>query len=135
MEAYNIYGMTDLPASGLKTLNRSWNNAAGIEALKGCESSGYDKRQRAYLIRKESPTLSWVLKGSEEEPILNPCFVIRNWGSQSPAELKIDGKKISQGSGFRQGIIRDTDGSLTMIIWIRHESFQPVKYQIRQSTR
>jgi hypothetical protein len=131
MEAYNIYGMTDLPASSLKTLNRSWNNPAGITILKGCESAGYDKRQRAYLIEKESDAFTFILEGSEHEPILNPCFVIKNWGSNKAAELKINGKKITQETNFRQGIIRDTDGTRTMIIWIRQESDGVVKYKIQ----
>ncbi|HEC43311.1 MAG TPA: LamG domain-containing protein [Bacteroides sp.] len=132
-EAYNIYGMTNLPASDLKMLNRSWNSAAAITDLNRCESSGYDKRQRAYLINKESDGFSFSLQGSETEPIVNPCFVIKDWGSQSLADLEINGEKIIPDRNFRQGIIRDTDGTETMIIWIRQESLQPVNYKIQSS--
>ena len=130
MEACNIYGMTNLPAAELKTLNRSWNSPAAIEDLKGCQCTGYDKRQRAYPVKRESDRLSFSLNGSQETPVLNPCFVITGWGGQSPARLEIDGKAQVPGPNFRQGIIRDTDGTETMIVWVRQQSYQPLRYGI-----
>ena len=130
MEAYNIYGLTDLPAADLTMLNRSWNFPPAIAHLNGGRSNGFDPRQKAYLLTRESKRLFFVLKGSKENPIYNPCFVIRGWGSSSPAHLKIDGQAQVRGPNFRQGIIRDTDGTQTMIIWVRQQSFQPVKYEI-----
>ena len=130
MEAYNIYGMTDLPAARLKTLNLSWNSPAAIADLNGCQSTGYDKRQRAYPARRESDRLSFRLNGSEETPVLNPCFVIAAWGGPSSAHLEINGKAQVPGPNFRQGIIRDTDGTQTMIIWVRQQSNQPLQYEI-----
>jgi len=44
--------------------------------------------------------------------------------------LKIGGQAQVPGPDFRQGIIRDTDGTETMVIWVRQRSFQPVKYAI-----
>jgi hypothetical protein len=98
--------------------------------LNGCRSAGYDPRQRAYVLSRESERLSFGLNGSEESPILNPCFVIRGWGGPSPARLKIDGRAQVPGPDFRQGIIRDTDGTETMVIWVRQRSFLPLKYEI-----
>jgi len=130
MEAYNIYGLTDLPAADLRTLNRSWNSAPAVGDLNGCRSAGYDQRQRAYVMVRESERLSFGLNGSEENPILNPCFVIRSWGGPSPARLNIDGRAQIPGPDFRQGIIRDADGTETMIIWVRQRSSQPLRYEI-----
>jgi hypothetical protein len=130
MEAYNIYGLTDLPAAELKTLNRSWNFAPAIVDVNGCLTSGYDQRQRAYVMTKKLERLSFRLNGSEHNPILNPCFVIRAWGGSSPARLKIGGQVQVPGPNFRQGIVRDTDGTETMVIWVRQQSFQPEQYEI-----
>lgn len=130
MEAYNIYGLTDLPAADLRTLNRSWNSPPAIVDLNGCLSTGCDQRQKAYVMTRESERLSFGLNGSEENPILNPCFVIRGWGGPSPARLKIGGQAQVPGPDFRQGIIRDTDGTETMVIWVRQRSYQPLKYEI-----
>jgi hypothetical protein len=129
-EAYNIYGMTNLPVTELKILNRSWNSPPIIADLNGCESTRYDKRQKAYLIGKESDELSFNLNGSEKNPVMNPCFVIKDWGNQPVAHLEINGEKQVPDTNFRQGIIRDTDGTETMIIWIRQRSYKRISYKI-----
>jgi hypothetical protein len=129
-ELYNIYGITNLPATDLKDLNRSWNTPAKLITMNGGQGSAYDKRQRAYVIIKESDTFSFELDGSKENPIMNPCFVIKNWGAKPSAQMEIDGKKQVPGTNFRQGIIRDTDGTKTMIIWLRQTSYKRTGYKI-----
>jgi hypothetical protein len=129
-ELYNIYGITNLPAPELKILNRSWNTPPLLAEMTGGESSGYDKRQRAYTITKASDDISFKINGSGENPLLNPCFVIKNWGTKPIAYLKINDEKIVSGKNFRQGIIRDTDGTRTMIIWINQKSVEQVMYKI-----
>ena len=74
--------------------------------------------------------MSFRLEGSEESPILNPCFVIKNWGSDSKARIKINNKNLAAGGKIKQGIIRDTDGTETLIIWIEQKSFDKVLYNI-----
>jgi hypothetical protein len=131
-ELYNIYGMTNLPATELKTLNRSWNTPPLLTNMTGGESSGYDKRQRAFILKKESKNLSFKLNGSEENPILNPCVVIKNWGRKPISYLKMNDEKLVSAKDFRQGIIRDTDGTPTLILWIQQKSFEPVSYEIME---
>ena len=84
----------------------------------------------ASIILKESDKLSFKLNGSEKNPVMNPCFVIKNWGSYPLAYLEINGEKQVSDVNFRQGIIRDTDGTETMIIWINQKSFEQVCYNI-----
>ncbi len=57
-------------------------------------------------------------------------FVIRNWGGQAPARLKIDGRAQIPGPDYRQGLIRDTDSTETMIIWVRQRSSRPLHLEI-----
>jgi hypothetical protein len=130
VDMYNIYGITNLPATGLRDLNRSWNHAPVLSHISGAESKGYEKGQRAYVLSKRSTTVSFDLEGSEESPILNPCFIIKNWESDSKASIKIDNKNQSPVSKIRQGIIRDTDGTKTLIIWIEQKSYEKVFYSI-----
>ena len=66
--------------------------------ISGAESKGFEKGQRAYVFNKKSKTISFSLDGSEDNPILNPCFVIKNWESDSPARLMINGKKMDAGT-------------------------------------
>lgn len=129
-DMYNIYGMTDLPAAELKYLNRSWNMAPALSKVSGAENLGYEKGQRAYILRKQSKKVTFSLDGSEESPVLNPCFVIKNWESDRYARLMIDGKKVDAGIDVRQGIIRDTDGTRTLIIWIAQKSEKGFDYSI-----
>ena len=122
--------MTDLPATELKYLNRSWNYAPTLSEIMGAESNGYDKGQRAYVINKTSRKISFSLEGSEANTILNPCFVIKNWGSEKKANIRINGEKKNNVSNVKQGIIRDTDGTLTAIIWIEQKSEEKLTYSI-----
>jgi hypothetical protein len=131
-ELYNIYGMTNLPAADLKILNRSWNTPPPLTDMTGGASGGFDKRQRAYVMKKESRELSFKLDGSEEMPILNPCLVIQNWGRKPFAHLKMNDKNLVSDKNFRQGIIKDTDGTQTLVIWIRQKSLEPVSYTITE---
>ncbi len=128
-ELFNIYGMTDLPASELKTLNRSWNRPADMTSLKGGTGDGYDKRQRAYPINRVEDTITFSLAASEDNPVLNPCFVIKGWGSASVARVEINRKKQA-GRHLRQGIVRDSDGTRTLVIWLEQTATQLTQYKI-----
>jgi len=128
-ELYNIYGMTDLPARELRTLNRSWNTPAKLTSLKGGTSDGYDKRQRAYPITNKTDMITFGLAASEKSPVLNPCFVIKHWGAASAARVEIDGTRQT-GRAVRQGIIRDTDGTRTLVIRLKQTSTQKTHYKI-----
>ena len=130
MDMYNIYGITNLPAAELKDLNRSWNYAPALSNISGAESKGYEKGQRAYVMTKRSAKISFSLDGSEDSPILNPCFVIKNWGSDSKSRIKINSKNPAAGGKIKQGIIRDTDGTKTLIIWIEQKTADKVYYDI-----
>jgi hypothetical protein len=129
-DMYNIYGITDQPASELNCLNRSWNYAPALSKLTGGESDGYEKGQRAYVLTRRSKTITFILAGSEANPILNPCFVIRNWKSGGKSRVTINGEKVDESGIVRQGIIRDTDGTQTLVVWIRQKSESECEYQI-----
>ncbi len=129
-DMYNIYGITDQPATELKYLNRSWNFAPELSNIIGAESAGFDKGQRAYVFTRKSKKISFNLDGSEASPILNPCFVIKNWESDARARIRINGKEQDKGSTVRQGIIRDTDGTRTLVIWIGQKSVEKSTYAI-----
>jgi hypothetical protein len=124
-----MYGLTNRSAAELAPLARSWKQAPELAVLQGCSSEGYVKQERAYHLKAQSSTMSFKLQASKDSPVVNPCFVIKNWGSNNKAALKIEGKTINPGKNFRQGIIRDTDGTQTMIIWIKAESDEPMKLQ------
>jgi hypothetical protein len=124
-----MFGLTNQSAEQLAPLARSWRKAPKIVQTKGCSACGYEQQERAYRLTAQAPAMSFELQASKDSPVVNPCFVIKNWGGNNKASLKINGKTVEPGKDFRQGIIRDTDGTQTMIIWIKAESDEPMKLQ------
>ncbi len=110
-------------------LAKSWMQAPALTEVSGC-SGEYDKGQRAYVLTAESFPITFNLDCSKNSPMVNACFVIKGWGNKSVANLKIDGKQIESGSNFRQGLIRDTNGTQTMVIWIKYQSTSPESIEI-----
>ena len=128
-----IYGFTDQPASSLVSLARSWNQPPTLDKAQGCESKGYDQAQRAYRLAAKAKPISFTLRGSKDSPIHNPCFVIENWDSDRGSRVTINGKEVKVGKTFRQGIVRDTDGRRTMIIWLELESTSSTELGISEA--
>lgn len=127
---YLMYGLTNKPAVSLINLAKSWNMPASISEAAGCMSQGYVPQQRAYILTKTSASMSFRLLASEGRPVVNPCFVIKNWGGNRSAGVKIGGRPLSKGPDFRQGIVRDTDGTQTMVIWVKSEIIEDVRIAI-----
>jgi hypothetical protein len=126
-----IYGLTDKPISSLVPLGRSWNNPPKLTGVKGCIDRGYSMEQRAYQLIAKGRNISFTLDASGKSPIFNPCFVIRGWDSAAKADLMVNNKTIKSGKNFRQGIIRDTDGTQTLVIWIKAESAKPIRLTLK----
>ena len=125
-----LYGLTNKPAVELLALAKSWNFPAELKIQgKGFTSSGYDYKQRAYIIKcNAGKTLEFELSGSENSPMLNPAFVIKNWG-EGGARLKINGKKIKRGKNFRLGRRHTLEGS-DLIVWLKKESTKPIRISL-----
>ena len=130
-----IYGFTNKNARSLIPLARSWNHAPKVIHVKGAESIGYDKGQRSYVLKAEPGVtkISFALDASAKSPVVNPCFLVKNWGSNKKAYLSINGKTIPAGKKLRQGIIRDTAGSRALIIWIEYKSEEPTEFLILEN--
>jgi len=123
----SLQGLTDKPAKELALLAKSWLRAPSLD-LKGSGyiSRGYDKSERAYMIKcknsNESESLHFELLASKEHPIFNPAFVITGWG-QRDVTLKIDGSPVKQGREFRFGHRRNPN-SKDLIVWIKKETME-----------
>jgi hypothetical protein len=124
-----LEGMLNKNPQELTLLAKSWINSPSLTNMSGCTGL-YEKSQRAYLIKANSFPLSFALDCSESNPLDNACLVIKNWNDKSPAIVKINGVEQELGKNFRQGSIRDTDGSFTQIIWIEKESVIPIQLDI-----
>ena len=122
-------GMTNKTAEELVPLAKSWLNPAELEAKVGCSSEGYDPTQRAYVLTATGGPISVVLEASEDRPVVNPCFVVSNWGDAG-VSLEVDGVRVPRGKDFRFGrphMIKTYD----LIAWARIESSSPVAISLR----
>jgi len=133
--AATLYGMTDRPIEELVPLARSWNYPPQLKLLcTGFESKGYDKYQRAYVLtrtdKQATSALEFELAATEDSPVVNPAFVIENWGD-GEAALKLNGREIKRGKSFRYGRRRTLQGT-DLIVWIEKQSTTAVNIQLVQ---
>lgn len=128
----SLYGMNDEPFDLLIPLAKSWIQAPNLQVISGSvKSDGYDFSQRAYnLSCKDSnkPSTELVMEASLESPMVNGCFVIKNWGDEDPV-VEVDGLVLKNGNGCRIGKIRTLEGS-DLVLWIEKASTAPVKIAI-----
>ena len=118
-------GMSNKSAEELIPLAKSWLQPAELEVKSGCTSQGYDRAQRAYLLTATDSTISVLVKASEESPVINLAFVIKNWGD-ADVTLEIDGKEVKRGKDFRFGHRHHLEGS-DLIVWVKKDSTKPIK--------
>jgi hypothetical protein len=126
-------GMLDSEPEALISLASSWLNPPDVIPIRGCKSKGYDRPQRAYLLTAMKEDMALKVAASKKNPIVNPCFVISNWAKNSPAILAVDGKEMTPGPDVRQGVIRDTDGSWTLVVWFRMQATKPVDFVFKNN--
>jgi hypothetical protein len=124
-------GMSKLGAKELAPLARSWLQAPEIESLSDCRGQGYDPSQRAYVLCATGAAPSFRIAASAERPIVNPCFVVRNWNCEDNARLEINSAAQSGGRNFRQGIVRDPNGRPSLVVWLQHEATGPTTFTLR----
>jgi hypothetical protein len=128
-----MYGLTDKPITDLVPLARMWRNPPKIENTEGCRSEGYTMEERAYHLSAEKDALSFSVKADDSSPLVNPCFVVKNWSGDQKASLRINAKSVSSGKKFRQGLVRDTRGKPMLVTWVEMHTTKPVTIEICES--
>jgi hypothetical protein len=101
--------------ASLLPLYKSWKQPPGITALSGCTASAYDKETRCFPLVATQATMSVRVNASAANPVVNPCFTVRNWGGSGAAVVETTGAVASD---VRQGTIIDTDGTRTLVVWV-----------------
>jgi len=124
-----IMGLTNKPIEKLSPIARSWLQAPKIHIFGNAfGNTGYSRDQRAFIIKANrtdsGKTLEISITASEESPVVNPAFVVKDWG-QSAALLRINDKEIIRGKDFRLGHYNRLSGG-DLIVWIRKETTKPI---------
>jgi hypothetical protein len=119
-----MYGATKEDIGSLTPLARSWVHPPEIKIKSGAQEGIFDSTQRCYLIsnsgEEEIDKLVFTMMADKDSPIVNPAFVIKNWGDH-PAHLTVNGKKISEGKSFRSGQIRRIN-QFDLVVWLEAEA-------------
>lgn len=125
-----LTGMTNKSVGELIPLAKSWSNPAEIEVEQNISQAEYKPEERAYkmFLNEKVESLDFVLKGSDKSPIINPAFVIENWGDNE-VELKINGEVVNRGEDFRYGF-KDSLGSTDLVLWLRLEANEKVTFSL-----
>jgi len=120
-----LHGMTDKAVEGLVPLAKSWLSPPelGVNSS-GYTSEGYDPTQAAYIITSNEPDkpapLSLTINASKESPLINPAFVIKNWGV-ADFVLKMDDLTLEKQKDYRVGYHQTFNGN-DLIIWLNQQT-------------
>jgi hypothetical protein len=129
----------DDPAEELVAIARSWQEAPKMSASpnNGIELYGYDVGERAYLLNAAASKGAHLeLSASSDSPVVNPMFLINQWGTSKPSVF-IDGKVVPQSKGFRTGTYKTLtlqDGRTwenVLAVWVPFTSTKKTKISIR----
>lgn len=128
-----LEGMSDKPAEELLPLAKSWLQPAVGQSLTEGLHVEYDSAERAYVLTRkggEVKQLKVQLAASPQSPIVNPAFVVANWGSDKTATISIDEKRPGNSIDIRQGVIRRANGVNALVVWIETSTTEPMQVTI-----
>jgi hypothetical protein len=116
-----MYGATKNDAESLIPLGRSWLFPPKLTIKQGTATAQYDLTQRCYVIsgleKEAEKKLEFILEAKPDSPIVNPAFVVENWGNHE-AKIMVNGKIIPRGKSFRYGHIRRIN-RYDLVVWLQ----------------
>jgi hypothetical protein len=129
MRKIMLAGMTDQSAQSLLGLMRAWATPAELRLTGlGFASQGYDQAQKAYILRRQDPQTSaplrFELAASADSPVINPAFVIKNWGETEPT-LTLNGQAVPRGNQCRFGHHPTLEGT-DLVVWLQTAAASPI---------
>ena len=129
-ESMVLYGFTNQKINAVVPMARSWQSPPLVTGTAGAEALGYDKAHKAFEFISAGGPISFTINSTGEQPIVNPAFVVKKWNRDRTATLSINGEAVHEGPGMQQGVIRDVDGSQTLVIWTEFESEADAAFEI-----
>lgn len=125
-----MYGASTQPAVSLVSIARAWLKAPGLSGENF--TSRYDLTQRCYVVSPkdsgQTQGLKFRLEAGQDNPVLNPAFVVENWGHRGAA-VRVNGREVQRGKDFRAGFIRRVN-RYDLVVWMSLESKSPVSIEL-----
>lgn len=125
-----MHGMTNKSIRSLIPLARSWKLPPEIKVVSGASEAEYSKEQKAFLIEATTGDLEVEILASVDHPIVNPAFVISNWGEK--ASISIHGEMINE-EKMKFGYEYDSSGRKRMVVWLRYTGEEKTSFVIAKS--
>ncbi len=135
---FTLTGMTDGSAAALAPLARSYRQPPAVfPQSEGYQSDGYLLAEKAFLFTrvagKAAAELEVSIAASADSPLVNPAFVVKNWGAAGVA-VSLNGKPAPLGDICRVGF-RETPTGKDAIVWLRFTAESPTRLGFRESTK
>ncbi len=129
----HLHGLTAIAPKDIVPLAKSWLYPADLVLHgEGFISESYLNEERAYVLARNNESqanqVRFKLKASPDHPVINPAFVIRNWGN-GQASLSIDGKMIPRSKTFRYGYRHTLEGS-DLIVWLKLNTEESIEISL-----
>ena len=126
---FALTGMTDGSAASLAPLARSWRQPPVVATTSdGFRSDGFLLGEKAFQFSRTATKslneLQIQIAVSESSPLVNPAFVIRNWGTAA-AKVGINGKNFTGEDCLRVGR-RQTPTGFDLVVWLKYSATKPV---------
>jgi hypothetical protein len=134
---YSLIGMTDGTAAALAPLARSWRQPpAAVTTSAGFRSEGFALGEKAFHFSRTTANpankLEIGIAASEAAPLVNPAFVIANWGDTEVA-VSSNGKPLVRGDDYRWGL-RETPTGKDLIVWLKLSATAPARIDFQSMT-
>jgi hypothetical protein len=135
---YSLIGMTDGSAAALAPLARAYRQPPAVSTRsEGFQSEGFSVGEKAFILTRVAGTTASELEvsiaASGDSPLVNPAFVVRNWGGD-PVAISLNGKPVPPGDACRVGF-RETPAGKDLILWLKFATESPVRLGLRESTK
>jgi hypothetical protein len=132
---------SDTPEDELILLAKAWWSPPKVtlSADSKLEYCRYDVTQRAFVFDAKNviapKLLEFKLTANQDNPVVNPVFLINNWGAENPL-LKINGEKIGPGKKLRVGFYSEFDNDdgieykNALLLWMDYKSTSPLEINV-----
>ena len=124
-----LYGMNNMTMTELINFGRSWAYPAELSLTSSdFKSLGYDRSQKCYQLEnsgRKGGKSEIILQGSNESPVINPAFYVKNWNSDK-VRILVNGK---ESNACKVGLNYKLEGT-DLVLFVFIHSVEPIKITI-----